>query len=174
MKFTLTIPNDVYEYCQMASEKHGVRLATILNCLIRRGIISGCFVRFRPMQDDYEFKKMLGTAIKELDKEISTGFDDWFGLDISGMSKQELFDISEGNKAPADVLPPDDLELLQAELDAMEDDPIWDELDDDYPLPMVNTAASTEEIISQHLAAMGKIGALINQKLAAAGDELES
>jgi hypothetical protein len=164
MKFTLTIPDPIFQGCQQLAREHDVRVATILNALIRRGIISCHVSPFALLHDEYLFKRQLKEQIKELERAC----DEWDGLCLEAMSGDEVAAIANGERSFSDSLPPDPMELLEDEME-------WDELvaglGDDDPLPLGNT---TEEMIAHHLKKMAEIGALIDRKLAAGDDELES
>jgi hypothetical protein len=163
MKFTLTIPDPIFRGCQQLAKEHDVRVATILNCLIRRGIISCHVSPFVLLHDEYHFKRQLKEQIKELERAV----DEWSGLDLGEMSGDEIVAIANGEKSFSDSLPPDPMELMEDEME-------WEDSDNDSPWLDVDSATTTDEIISQHLKAMDQLSALINQKLAAAaGDDGE-
>jgi hypothetical protein len=160
MKFTLTIPDPIFRGCQQLARENDVRVATILNALIRRGIICGHVSPFVLLHDEYLFKRQLKEHIKELDRAC----DEWGGLDLEAMTGDEIAAIANGEKSFSDSLPPDPMELLEDEQD-------WEDSDNDSPWLDVDSATTTDEIISQHLKAMDELSALITQKLAAAGDD---
>jgi hypothetical protein len=119
MKFTLTIPNPIFEGCQRLAREHDVRVATILNALIRRGIICGHVCPFVLLHDEYQFKRELQAEIKRLDRVL----DEWDGLDLEAMTGDEVAAIANGERS-LDEYPPDPLELLAESLD---DEGLWGE-----------------------------------------------
>lgn len=166
MKFTLTIPDPIFQGCQQLAKEHDVRVATILNALIRRGIISCHVSPFVLLHDEYLFKRQLKEQIRDLERAIG----EWDGLDLESMEGTEIAAIANGEKSFSDSLPPVPLETLKEEADRELEEMLASGFFDDAPSPQGTT---TEEMIAHHLRKMDQIGALIDQKLAAGDDESE-
>jgi hypothetical protein len=99
MQFTFRCPDNVFKAIQQLADRHGVKVGTVINGLVRRGLVSGHFVPFAIAPDRQDLKAL----IKELNASSEGGREmihDLMGVDIEKMSINELVALAMGEALP--------------------------------------------------------------------------
>lgn len=99
MQFTFNCPENIYGAIQRLADRHGVKKGTVINLLVKRGLLTGYFVPFSPVPTKEDLKALVKGL--DADPEASRNLiHDVYGIDTDKMSAHELseFAMMEGIK----------------------------------------------------------------------------
>jgi hypothetical protein len=97
MQFTFRVDPYIYNGIKELAARHKVKVGTVLNALVRRGLIVGLVHPFEPLPSHQDDKALL-KELEELGKEGEALFCEFFGVDLNKLSFDELVEMADGRK----------------------------------------------------------------------------